>query len=342
MQCLSSPTRSEIDKAHGQGVWLDIGVPSVRNLRRLSTSRIVLWWLLAISSVPLHLLYNSAVFSSLCTGQYNVYLVSSEFLDGAPFDLSNVPIDDKDLTPDLTITTNTLKDYQKNPALLVKLENKACVEVYTAPIISKNSDLLLVSAYSNSTNAVLFGVVGEESQFTIDSNEFNYRVCSISPWGSCDAAVIIPNSQDAIVNISQIAERLPSDDIPLPSDDIPSPNDTNESDIQYCLSKSVEEHCKLQFSLAIMIVVIICNLIKTVCMSIIAWKQDPEPLVTLRDAIASFLDRPDVTTEGKCMVGKPRFENSRSWDLLLCRWDPKRLHWWRAASKRRWLACNIL
>ncbi|KAF6232072.1 hypothetical protein HO173_009666 [Letharia columbiana] len=91
-----------------------------------------------------------------------------------------------------------------------------------------------------------------------------------------------------------------------------------------------------------MIVVIICNLIKTVCMSIIAWKQDPEPLVTLGDAIASFLDRPDVTTEGNCIVGKTRFENSRSWDLLLCRWDPKRLRWWRAASQRRWLACNVL
>lgn len=337
MQCLSSPTRSEIDKAHGQGVWLDIGVPSVRNLRRLSTSRIVLWWLLAISSVPLHLLYNSAVFSSLCTGQYNVYLVSSEFLDGAPFDLSNVPIDDDDLTPDLTITTNTLKDYQKNQALLVKLEYKACVEVYTAPIISKNSDLLLVSTFSNFTNAVLFGALGEESQLIIDNNEFN--VCFIHAWKSCDPAGIIANSQEGIVNISQVAERLPSDYMPSQNTYFPA---LDESDIQYCLSKSVEEHCKLQFSLAIMIVVIICNLIKTVCMSIIAWKQDPEPLVTLGDAIASFLDRPDVTTEGNCMVGKPRFENSRSWDLLLCRWDPKRLHWWRAASKRRWLACNVL
>lgn len=30
MQCLTSPTREEIDKAHGQHVWLDFGVPSVR------------------------------------------------------------------------------------------------------------------------------------------------------------------------------------------------------------------------------------------------------------------------------------------------------------------------
>lgn len=32
MQCLSSPTRQEIDKAHSQGIWLDIGVPSLREM----------------------------------------------------------------------------------------------------------------------------------------------------------------------------------------------------------------------------------------------------------------------------------------------------------------------
>lgn len=75
MQCLSSPTRSEIDKAHRQKLWLDIGVPSVRNLRRISASRIALWWLLAASSIPLHLLYNSAVFSSLYSREYKVFVV---------------------------------------------------------------------------------------------------------------------------------------------------------------------------------------------------------------------------------------------------------------------------
>lgn len=34
MQCLAAPTREDIDKAHGQNGWMDVGVPSVRNLRR--------------------------------------------------------------------------------------------------------------------------------------------------------------------------------------------------------------------------------------------------------------------------------------------------------------------
>ena len=102
--------------------------------------------------------------------------------------------------------------------------------------------------------------------------------------------------------------------------------------IDYCLSKPVVEHCKLQLSVAVMIVIIICNIFKTVCMITILWKQDPKPLVTLGDAIASFLDRPDITTKQNCMAGRTRFEDRRYWGLLLSRWDSKRFRWLRAAS----------
>jgi hypothetical protein len=57
MQCLSAPTREEVDKAHAQKRWLDIGIPSIRNVRHLGKKRIILWITLAITSLPLHLLY---------------------------------------------------------------------------------------------------------------------------------------------------------------------------------------------------------------------------------------------------------------------------------------------
>lgn len=56
MQCLSAPTRGEIDKEHAAQRWLDIGVPSLRNLRRISRRRLILWLLLGLTSLPLHLL----------------------------------------------------------------------------------------------------------------------------------------------------------------------------------------------------------------------------------------------------------------------------------------------
>ena len=55
MQVLSSPTRQEVNKAHSHKKWLDIGVPSVVNLFSIERKRIVIWVLLAFSSIPLHL-----------------------------------------------------------------------------------------------------------------------------------------------------------------------------------------------------------------------------------------------------------------------------------------------
>jgi hypothetical protein len=55
MQLLSSPNRSEIDHAHAKRKWLDIGIPSIRNLGSLRKKKVVLWWILGISSIPLHL-----------------------------------------------------------------------------------------------------------------------------------------------------------------------------------------------------------------------------------------------------------------------------------------------
>ena len=54
MQLLAAPTRTEVDKAHKKRRWLDIGVPSWRNLRSISRTRSAIWYILGLSSVPLH------------------------------------------------------------------------------------------------------------------------------------------------------------------------------------------------------------------------------------------------------------------------------------------------
>jgi hypothetical protein len=56
MQCLCAPTRQEVDKAHARKLWLDIGIQSIRNLGKISTTRVILWTFLAASSIPLHIM----------------------------------------------------------------------------------------------------------------------------------------------------------------------------------------------------------------------------------------------------------------------------------------------
>jgi hypothetical protein len=56
MQCLTSPTRQEVDVQHARRNWLEVGVLSMRNLRAIDKSRVWLWFFLGFSSFPIHLM----------------------------------------------------------------------------------------------------------------------------------------------------------------------------------------------------------------------------------------------------------------------------------------------
>lgn len=56
MQCLLAPTREEVDKAHGKGTWLHVGVLSLKNVAGIPLPRVILSAILALSSMPLHFL----------------------------------------------------------------------------------------------------------------------------------------------------------------------------------------------------------------------------------------------------------------------------------------------
>jgi hypothetical protein len=56
MQVLSAPTRQDIDSAHKNNQWFEIGILSLRNVRAIARRRAAVWLILALSSIPLHLL----------------------------------------------------------------------------------------------------------------------------------------------------------------------------------------------------------------------------------------------------------------------------------------------
>lgn len=332
MQCLSAPTRSEIDQAHRKTQWLDIGVPSVRNLRRISASRITLWWLLAASSIPLHLFYNSAIFSSLYSREYNVYVVSSDFPTAASFNQTS--FDGSGMDPD---NSNHFEQLRNNATSLQVLENPACLRAYAGSINSDRGDVLLVSSYDSSNELSPSGCQNPDLTFFPVSPGFLtsdfYEAAAVWICNSNTTYYYGNTTCDLTKSVSTGSSWL-----------------FQQWDVQYCLSEQVEEHCKLQFSIAIMIFVICCNFIKMVCMFWIIRKRDSEPLVTLGDAIASFLDTPDQMTLNACLAGQDDLCNNsvqgqpllRSWEVAPVTYVPKRRFWFGAASKDRWCVCNGL
>lgn len=88
--------------------------------------------------------------------------------------------------------------------------------------------------------------LSRSSHLIVDSGGQAFH-CSLPILDNCDPSEV--NSQKWSINISNRSFASTGSSI------------LNETRAQYCLSSRVEERCKLRFSLAIMVVVIIFDLI---------------------------------------------------------------------------------
>ena len=341
MQCLTSPTRDEIDKAHARHEWLDIGVPSLRNLRRISWDRIGLWWLLAFSGIPLHLLYNSAVFSTLARQDYEVYVASPEWVTGV-FN-GSISIASIEGT-----NTSYYPQSLRNLTQWDRLENDRCMQVYAQLFVSSHGTLLAMSSAVEPSEAPLEII----NSWTLPQ-VFKSDNGSLAPFNSSD--LIASNYTPPYIWICYNYRKDTPKDYPGiwcdPDSMIQKKQDTNwtisgyDSEenyrIQYCLSQPIVERCKVQFGLPIMVTVIACNFMKCLCMVLTLWWQRSPPLVTLGDAIESFLQNVDLSTKDMCLAGKAHFAQ-RPWGKSTMPFVKDRWSWSSSTSYRRWTTCNLL
>jgi len=286
MQCVTSPTRKELDRAHSKGDWLDIGVAGVRNLSRISRQRQVLWVMLALSSIPIHLLYNSAVFKTLQSNEYILAVANPAFLEGGNFTKDYT---DPSHTGNLilegqsTIVQTIQSEYVRNSSAWQRLDSTDCITAYGTAFVSDWRDLILITNdQGNATNNTVFYT----DMITYDSgggsNLPYYWICTDAHPSDrynyqCDVAKARKNVTEWTVGRHKI---------------------------DHCLAQPVEPHCKLQFSLGILIAVIACNAVKSLAMFWTLKRQKDVTLVTIGDAVASYLDEPDELTKGRCLMGK--------------------------------------
>lgn len=126
MQCLSSPTRTDVDRAHAKTRWLTIGTPSVRNIFYVSRVKAALWILLGLSSFPLHLLWNSVFFETLATNEYIAVSATDGFLQGKPWSFEG--LDDLGLT-NVSPAVNSIQA-SVNQSKFTRMENADCIRAY--------------------------------------------------------------------------------------------------------------------------------------------------------------------------------------------------------------------
>lgn len=112
--------------------------------------------------------------------------------------------------------------------------------------------------------------------------------------------------------------------------------------IETAYSENTPPLCKLEYASLLVGIVLLCNAIKTICMALTAWKLwrlDNPILVTAGDAASSFLERPDHTTQGYCLMDRSSVKawKKRKIGVKMYR-PPKNLRFFRAASILRWIS----
>ncbi|KAJ5520793.1 hypothetical protein N7463_001246 [Penicillium fimorum] len=320
----------EIDLVHQSGQWLDIGVPGVRNLFRVSRKRSILWLSLGFLSLPFHLMYNSAVYETTAVYAYDV------FAGPAPLpqmDWTNVRLTNTILLSQIEVKEKTFRDLFNLAAngTAGHLQASECVDGFAQTFQKAYSKVLLVTD----------DVKGNDSYAYIYTNPvFNpheYKVGSVGPYDwLCPGGLGRPDFNCNISSIPDIKSHITGNTWTI-----------SGYKIDYCLVEELPQRCKLQYSFTTTMIVIIFNIGKAGILFYI-WFHTPDtdtPILTIGDAIATFLRRPDWCTEGGCLLSHDNVRHLRDAspgafkNRLLKETGPfseKRRRWGSAPSTRRW------
>ena len=113
-------------------------------------------------------------------------------------------------------------------------------------------------------------------------------------------------------------------------------------DVDHCLVQKTKEECQLLFSLPIAITVITFNISKAILMIFVAFYVDMAPLLTIGDALQSFLRRPDMHTRASCLWDAKDFtRKSFVWSAKPKPWLNSRRRFLSAPGPWRWLQAIV-
>ena len=138
--------------------------------------------------------------------------------------------------------------------------------------------------------------------------------------------------------------------------------------IQPCLANPLKPHCQVKISTSILWVVVACNVLKILCMTIATATIKFEPLATVGDAIASFLDHPENSTAnlgalsfhdaqnqvdfrflakdyengvGYCVNSKAAHGNAPTWKVNHKPYERRTRRWGSVVSVSKWWHCYV-
>ncbi|CAD0099609.1 unnamed protein product [Aureobasidium mustum] len=299
-QLLVAPTRKDIDDAHAAGKYLDVGVSSMRNVLAVSRWRQWLCACLFLSSIPLHLLYNSVIFSTLSASSYMAAVVTDDFLEGAAWNNSRLDL----LQESETTGQRQLARLQNSTDQLRRLENKDCIRAYGTNVLQSSWKNVLVVSDANVTGPLIRAYY---HHVDLAANDLSW-ICgkqAIAVTSECDTKLMLSNPRDWTIRdmeTNQDKELVVGLGSSLYGSSMFGSGPTGpwfEASVQYCLAEEAKERCGVKISTPLLGTVLLCNLIKVACLTYALLVRDFDPMATVGDLISSYLDDHDPYTHGR-------------------------------------------
>ncbi|KAF1998467.1 hypothetical protein P154DRAFT_247680 [Amniculicola lignicola CBS 123094] len=278
MQCLSSPTRREVDSAHAKGSYLNIGLLSWRNVRICRKLDMLLLVILTLSSLPLQLAYSSSVVIGGAVQVYDIALVTPDFMSGGSWtgwgETQSAPgVQSEDR---IRALQNRAVDGQiENKDIWENISIAGCKDQYNFFQTDRGSVLVVAEEIQQHPSSPSNRLHADGSNTT--STVLWYRM--IAPFDSEETSISWGQQSAHDWHVF----------------------DHNASPLLYCLSLKVPGRCRLQIHIWFLVVVIVLNFSKLGCMLYLFMKKSSTPLMTVGDAVASFLDSPYERSKGSSL-----------------------------------------
>lgn len=286
--------------------------------------------------------WNSTVFTKSQSNSYYLFVVSSDF-ETSTFSCQDVA------GQNLCGSAASLLDQLGIGGQLERLSTADCMKLYSTDLLVGRRHLVLVSnitkhqmiseqpliegtVFGSTTSAPWEGTIGANGGWN-PSGWF----CSKLPYGLLRASdewldrigVYSNTSSSLICPLSQAIAEAEFLQIQIPLQ-------KTVVGIDRCLSEVVPEMCEVNFSYLLMGVVIFFNFVMITCMGTALACLRHEPLLVIGDAVASFLNNPDPTTRGVCLL-------EASDDLRALKepkvWVVARRRWYNATNKMLLVVC---
>jgi hypothetical protein len=212
---------------------------------------------------------------------------------------------------------------------LTRLENQDCINAYATPFQTKRGSVILVSVNSNITisepaaERTLESVFVPASGGNCVAHPFQW-ICGGTMW-DCNVGTTCAEDWQTVdaTDWSPLGFK-----------------------VSHCLSEDVDQLCRLQFNRDLAYVVIVFNVLKILVLGYVVFSIKENPLLTMGDAVTSFMVRPDNTTRDACLMSKDKLQEWSKPSLDSGRrgvaYDPIPKRWSTVASRTRWTACLVL